>query len=146
LRTGFFQISQLDECAHLLIQAYNPPPWNNRWSFETAVTYLQEIIDTPRFVGFVVSADTKLVGAAFCHARTWWSKDELYIAELFVSPEFQRQGYGAALIKQIENFVNELDLSGFTLLTDKNMPAREFYKKHGVQQNEQIIFLYKRVT
>lgn len=68
---------------------------------------------------------------------------ELYIDEMFISPDMQRGGYGSMLIKEAENYVKEHSLAGLTLCTNKYAPAPNFYRKNGFSDNEFIMFMYK---
>ena len=69
----------------------------------------------------------------------------LYIDEFFISPDHQNKGYGKALLEHIEQYSKERELSGITLLTSRNVPASEFYKKNGFQELEHIAFMFKKV-
>jgi aminoglycoside 6'-N-acetyltransferase I len=145
VKIDFYKNNDIDSCADLLIKAYNCQPWNNHWTDVTAKRYLQEIAATPRFVGFTIAVDGNIAGAAFCHERTWWTKDELYMDELFIAPEYQRQGLGKQLLQFIEAYIKEKKLAGFTLLTNRYMPAPEFYRKNGFTDAEHVLFMYKEV-
>lgn len=97
----------------------------------------------PRFAGFTLWEGEKLVGAAFCHERTCWNDDELFIDELFISREYQGKGLGTELLKAIERYVIERNLAGITLLTNKYMPAPKFYRKDSFVDAEHVLFMYK---
>lgn len=135
----------LEVCAGLMMSAYNDEPWHNRWTMETATTYLLELVDHRRFVGFTVWKEDKLIGAAFCHEKTWWNNDELFIDEFYIAPQHQRQGYGKKLFQSIEQYIREKSLEGITLLTNARMPTTRFYQKNGLAAAEQIIFMYKKI-
>ncbi len=129
----------------LLMRAYNGAPWNEQWSPAPAQRYLTEYAEHARFVGFALFEGTQLVGAAFCHEKTWWTADELFVDEFFIDPVYQRKGYGQALLKHIEGYIHTRGLAGFTLLTNRYMPALEFYRKYGFTHAEHVAFLYKMV-
>ncbi len=52
--------------------------------------------------------------------ETWqcfWSfedNNEIFVEEMFVSPELQRQGYGTALLKAVESHIKEKGLAACT--------------------------------
>ncbi len=136
----------IPESAELLMRAYNGAPWNEQWSLEPAKRYLCEFADHTRFVGVAVFEKGHMVGAAFCHKKTWWTNDELFVDEFFIEPASQRKGYGEALLAYIEGYIRTQGLAGFTLLTNRNMPALAFYRKHGFVDAEHVVFLYKMVS
>lgn len=135
----------LIECADLLIATYNCEPWNFHWTKELAIRYLTEYFTSPRFVGFILVENDKILGATFGHNKTWWNNDELYIDELYIAPTYQRKGYGTILLNHLEKYIKERKLAGFTLLTNKYMPSVLFYEKNGVIKGEHILFMYKVV-
>lgn len=135
----------IDMCVRLLIATYNPPPWNNHWTEETGKKYLAEFMSNNNFIGFVAVEDDEIVGAMFAHRKVWWTNDEIFIDELFIKPDRQRQGYGKLLMDQAEELSKELGLGGVTLLTNKYLPAKSFYEKNGYTAAEHVVFMYKEV-
>jgi len=135
--------SDLDACVELLIATYNPPPWNNRWTVESGGKYLSEFISNQNFMGYVGVESDEIIGAMFAHRKAWWTNDEIFIDELFVKPDRQRQGYGKRLMDQAEELSKELGLGGVTLLTNRYLPAKSFYEKNGYGVAEHVAFMYK---
>lgn len=137
--------NDMEACAHLLIEAYNAEPWNNHWTIETATRYLNEYFSSAQFVGFVLCEKDAIIGAMFAHRKTWWTNDELFVDEFYITPSLQRQGYGKALLAHAEEYVKSQNLAGLTLLTNKYFPARNFYEKHGFTQADHVVFMYKEL-
>lgn len=135
--------NELDACAALLINAYNCEPWNNHWTMETARRYLMEFLCGERFEGYLMMENGRALGAAFCHSRTWWTGDELYIDEFYIESSMQRRGLGKELLAHIEQSVKSQGLEGITLLTNRFFPARDFYLKNGFEPAEHVLFMYK---
>lgn len=132
-------------CARLLMEAYNGLPWNNRWTEDKSIKYLMEFFVNPSFTGFVLIEDDMISGAAFCHEKTWWTDDELYIDEFYIAPGFQRKGLGTELLKHIESYVTKKNLAGITLLTNRHMPSLDFYTKNKFIKAKHIVFMYKEL-
>jgi aminoglycoside 6'-N-acetyltransferase I len=135
--------NDLPACAALLIDAYNREPWHNHWTMDTAMRYLSEFLRAERFKGFLMEQDGRAVGAAFCHSRTWWTGDELYVDEFYIASDMQRKGLGGELMAALEAYVQEQGWNGITLLTNRHFPARDFYQKHGFSEAEHVVFMYK---
>jgi aminoglycoside 6'-N-acetyltransferase I len=135
----------IDGCVYLLIEAYNPPPWNDHWNRETGKKYLSEFLSNSNFIGYVVIESAEVVGAMFAHRKTWWTNDEIFVDELFIRPDRQRQGYGKMLMDRVEMLSKKSGLGGVTLLTNKYHPAKLFYEKNGYSVAEHVIFMYKEV-
>jgi aminoglycoside 6'-N-acetyltransferase I len=138
-----FQPDDLQTCIRLFIETYSAEPWNNHWSPEAATRYLEEFMANKRFMGFVICDDASIIGALFAHRKTWWTNDELYVDELYIAPRFQGQGYGERLLGYVEDLARSSGMSGLTLLTHRDFPAKSFYLKHGYKQADHVVFMYK---
>lgn len=133
----------LDACVNLLMETDNPPPWNNHWTQDTGTKYLSELMSNDNFIGYVITESDMIIGAMFPRRKTWWTNDEIFINELLIKPDRQRQGYGGKLIAQAEKLSKEWGGGGVTLLTNKNRPAKLFYEKNGYVAAEHVLFMYK---
>ncbi len=137
--------NDITDCARLLIKSYNQPPWRYNWEQEKAEKYLLEYADTKQFVGFTVWEGQEMTGALFAHTKTWWTADQLYIDELFISSEKQRSGYGKALLEHTEKWGKENGFPTIFLMTNKFMPSFKFYNKNDFSHAEHFIFMFKQV-
>lgn len=130
-------------CVRLFIKTYNQPPWRYQWSPEKAEKYLIEYMESKQFVGFVVPEGEEMAAAIFSHTKTWWTKDQLYVDELFVSPDKQRSGHGKALLEHTATWCRENGFPTIFLMTNKFMPAFKFYNKHDFSLAEHFVFFFK---
>jgi aminoglycoside 6'-N-acetyltransferase I len=133
----------IDACVNMLIEAYNPPPWNDHWTGTTGKKYLSDFMSGNNFIGYVAIESDEIVGAMFARRKVWWTNDEIFIDELFIRPDRQQHGCGKMLMEQVEKLSKELGLGGVTLLTNKYHPAKVFYEKIGYTTAEHVIFMYK---
>ena len=81
--------SDLEELAKLMVSVYNTPPWNNKWTVETALESLTDISDFPKFFGNVIVDGNKIIGAIIDHIRRYGSESTFYIDEFFISEEYR---------------------------------------------------------
>lgn len=135
--------TDLGRCAELLCAVYNNELWQCRWSHECARDYLADYFDAAKFVGYVIEGDEGVFGAIFAHEKIWWNNSEVFIDEMFILPELQGKGYGTALLSELEEYVKERGLAGFTLTTNRYAPAPKFYKKNGFADCEHILYMAK---
>ena len=136
----------LGECAKVMMETYRQHPWNEVWPYERAYNYLDEYYEMPRFIGYCLFLNSRLIGAAFCRVKTGWVKDSLYIDEFFITPSEQRKGYGNALLDKVQRYVCKNNLMGIMLMTDRNKPAVTFYEKNGFVQKSHIAYLYGEIN
>ena len=64
----------------------------------------------------------------------------------FVSSEKQGKGYGKKLLDHCDKYAMENDLTTVVLMTNKYMPAYNFYNKIGYTATEQYVFMFKQVV
>lgn len=144
MQIAYYEAEYLEECAELLQKVYNNEQWGCHWSEIKSKKYIAELSQIPRFVGFLLLNDEEeLIGAALCHERTWWYKDELFIDEFFIDPDSQQRGYGSKLLKYMTKYSKEQKLAGLTLMTN-NLIVADFYHKNKFHDHE-IYFMYKGV-
>ena len=68
----------------------------------------------------------------FTNYSTFLGKPGLYLEDLFVKPQFRRQGIGIALLKKLASIARERDYGRMEWsVLDWNEPAINFYKKLG---------------
>ena len=140
-----FEKNDLAPCAQMLMAVYNNPLWQCCWEADTARAYLQDYADAAKFIGYVAEDGGKVIGAILAHEKIWWNNSEVFIDETFVEPTQQGKGIGTALIRKLEEYVQEHHLAGFTLTTNRYAPAPKFYEKNGFVVCEPIIMMAKEI-
>jgi GNAT superfamily N-acetyltransferase len=136
-----FRHQDSSDCSELFVQVFGLPPWNDRWSPESAGAYLGDIVHTPGFYGVVAFDGDRLVGVCLGHRKRWWQGDEYHIDELFVAPEAQRQGIGRQIIDYTKQELRTKGVGRLTLLTVRNTSADQFYSRLGFIPSEHLIFM-----
>jgi GNAT superfamily N-acetyltransferase len=137
--------ADLEGCVQPFMAAYNQLPWNYDWTEDKAKLYLQEYLEAPNFVGFIAEEGGEVAGALLAHSRTWWTGNQLYVDELFVSSAKQGAGYGRALLETTETYAKENGFEMLTLMTNKFMPALKFYFNNDYNKVDQYVFLFKEL-
>jgi ribosomal protein S18 acetylase RimI-like enzyme len=117
-------------------------PWRNTAQVLAAVTdWVREALeraDEPdRFV-YVADAVGVVAGFVSGQLRTHWSgAAELYIGELVVSPQYEGQGIGRALVEAVEAEAMRRGLATLALDTGAaNAQARAFYRALGYVEED----------
>lgn len=142
MRIAYYEAEYFDAVKTLFLSHYNKDGYGCRFSEEKADAYLKELFETPRFMGFLLlDSQDRLIGFSFCHERTWWENDELYINEFIVSEEHQKKGYGSKLLTFMQKHAKEREMAGITLITN-SIPLAKFYQKNKFSDHE-IYFMYR---
>ena len=143
MKISYYNEKHLQACADLLTHYYNQPDFGCHFTTKSATLYLQELIFTPRFVGFLLFDKKDLLGFAFSHMKTWSDKNELQLNEFIIKPDATQQGYGNKLLEFIETYASSYELSGITLATN-TLSLIDFCRKNNFLEHD-ITFLYKGI-
>lgn len=141
-----FTNADITDVVELYKDVFTAEPWNDVWISEEQVEYyLNELVENPVFDGFVVYENSLLLAACFGHKRSWWNGKEFFIDELFVANQMQGKGIGSKLLEYVEKDLLMDDYFRITLLTNKNLPAEEFYLKQGFNIIQNRIIMAKNI-
>jgi GNAT superfamily N-acetyltransferase len=140
-----FTMNDLQKCCELYVRTFSDEPWYDHWTKETAYARLLELVENKRFIGYTQWHEDELIGAAFCYLKTFQNGLEIFVEEMWVSPDFQRKGYGLALMDEIEKYATENGIVAIALFTGKSKPSFDFYKKCGYKHLEELAFMHKRM-
>ncbi len=140
-----FSEEDLNNCVELYKDVFSADPWNDQWIESSVVRdYLNELINNPVFRGYVIYKNSEMIAACLGHSRSWWSGKEFFIDEFFVSAKFQGKGIGTMLMNFVENHPDMINCNIFHLLTDKDVPAKNFYVKNGFKTRDNRITMVKK--
>lgn len=137
--------SELLNCTAAFIEVFNREPWNDEWEPEKAKQYLLDFYHTPGFMGLVALEGEEVIGFLFGVKRVWWSGDEFFINEMCVTSSQQKRGIGKALLDRLLEELDTQKVTHISLLTDRGIPAEEFYKKNGFEEVERLVFLSRGI-
>ncbi len=141
-----FTLEDIENCAELYLKVFSADPWYDDWlSLDQVRYYLRELIENPVFEGFVAYENTRVVAVCLGHRRSWWMGKELFIDEFYVENERQGNGIGSKLLNYVNEYLKKEDYGRLVLLTNKGIPAQEFYMKNGFYNNEQRTVMFKEL-
>ena len=140
------KISKLDleELAKLMVDVYNAPPWNNKWTVETALESLTDLSNFPNFFGNVLVDGNKIIGAIIGHIRRYGSESTFYIDEFFISEKYRGTGLAKKLYQTSIKQLQQRGISGAFFTTLKNSQAYNFYVKQGAWVLEDSACFYHK--
>ena len=136
--------SDLEELAKLMVDVYNAPPWNDKWTVETALESLNDISDFSKFFGNVIVDGNKIIGAIIGHIRRYASESTFYIDELFISEKYRGTGLAKELYQTSIKELQQRGISGAFFTTLKNSRAYNFYLKQGAWDLEDSACFYHK--
>jgi len=107
--------------------------------------YLQNLLDTDSFFVFIALMDNKVVGGltAYILQQYYSSSPLVYIYDLAVRTELQRQGIGKKLIAAIINYCKERGMEEvFVQADEEDGYALDFYRSTGGNAENVVHFTY----
>jgi len=107
--------------------------------------HLQQLLEKDSFFAFVALIDNKVVGGLTSYTlQQYYSRLPLvYIYDLAVKTEFQRQGIGRMLLSGIINYCREIGIEEvFVQADEEDNNAIEFYHSTGAVAEKVIHFSY----
>lgn len=123
--------SRLHEFAELYRATFNAPPWNDGWSQQAVEERFAAFGRYPGFVGLGTLISNLPVALVFGWPERWVNGWHFHLKEMLVSPEHQRSGLGAALLRELERHLAEGGVTRIFLETGAGGPARHFYEHFG---------------
>jgi len=133
----------LEPWAELFVAVFNQPPWNDRWTLDTARARLSHIYQTPHFRGFVYEDEGQLLGMVMGYGEMWYSGMHFKVVEFCVAGEQQRKGIGSRLLQELEAALRQQQVSQIYLLTGQGGSAEAFYRQHGYMVQGGMIVMTK---
>jgi GNAT superfamily N-acetyltransferase len=86
------------------------------------------------------AGDHEVAGFAlwFLNFSTWTGKHGIYLEDLYVRPEFRREGHGRALLRELGRIATDRGYARFEWsVLDWNTPAHAFYRSLGATENHE---------
>lgn len=86
-----------------------------------------------------------MIGMALGHIKHWYEGTEYWIDEFGILPPKQRRGLGTEFLTEIEKALTDKGIIFIALLTERTIPAYDFYKRNGFDEKETTSFFVKRI-
>jgi aminoglycoside 6'-N-acetyltransferase I len=130
----------LPACAKLYVHSFNCEPWNDHWTYKTALGRLQDIYKAPRFYGIQYVETNCLLGAILGNIEVWYEDYHYQLKEMYVDPKVQRSGIGTGLLNRLKQGLLSRKVKGIYLHTSSAKWTEAFYKRNGfIRMNDMVM-------
>lgn len=144
----------MNQVTFRLIEQFDREQWNPLWAGylefykvdiseeQTELSWQRFFDDSFNLQGYVVEVDGVIAGFAHCSFTnsTWLDQPDLYLEDLFVSPDFRRRGLGEFLIESCAAIAKASGSRRLYWQTQRsNESAQKLYNKVS-KLGENIIF------
>ena len=135
--------SHLKGCSNLFVEVFNGSPWNESWSFETALKRLEDCHATTGFYGIVAIEEDKVFGFALGFSEVSYEGQHFFLKEMCVQANKQRSGIGTEIVDKLYRDLADKDISMIYLLTMRDSSAADFYQKCGFSYSSKMSMMLK---
>lgn len=142
-RIEVFEKEHLDECANVLISAFNSEPWNENWTFASAKKELKTQ-SLPWAIGFVSVDGEEVLGFVEGCREQDGEREVFYLETLCVKPNAQGSGIGSRLLQHLKKELEQTSINTIYLITHRGTPAEALYKKNGYRvSDEDVVMIHE---
>jgi len=128
-------IEEIDIIKSFFKDIFTREPWNDDWSDdEQLYQYITDIIGNRNSLAFGLFEGEQLLGLALGNIKHWYNGTEFFVEEFCVKTEMQGQGLGTEFLRLLEVELRAREIKTIFLMTGKEMPAFEFYRKNGFEE------------
>ena len=130
-------IEDKEAITNIFTGVFTKEPWNDDWSDKNQLDmYINDLIGQGYSLTYGLFDDDELIGIAMGYIKHWYSGTEYIINDLCIKTDRQGKGAGSFFISEIEKAIKGLGIKQIFLLTDSNVPAYNFYKKNGFNEEQ----------
>lgn len=129
--------------AHIYVETYNCPPWNDEWTIELATQKLDELINCCDSYGLVCVDDNKIIGAIVGNSEIYYNCQQFFIKDFFVMPSYQGKGIGGTLMNELEKKLKYKGIQKTYLFTSRTDKTEIFYQKRGYKSWNDMVMMGK---
>ncbi len=120
----------IEKIALIFMEVFNKEPWEDGWNEENAKLRIEQIFNTPEFVGYFATKGNKIVGAVLGNITQSAKCKCYYMYEFFTIEEVRRQGVGQQLYDILVEALKEKECELIFLTTKRDSAAYKLYLKN----------------
>ncbi|MGV3026977.1 N-acetyltransferase family protein [Clostridium thermobutyricum] len=138
-------IEDIKELVEIYIEAFNAPPWNDKWTIETASKRLSQMIKSEGFYGIIAEESNIIYGLILGHEEQFYDGVLFNIKEFCVRSKLKGQGLGSKIFNEFEKRLYNKGINEIILFTCKSNETLEFYKKRGLKEYKNLVIMGKNL-
>lgn len=134
-------LSHIAEYSKLFASVFNSEPWNDKWTEETAVLRLENMMRTNTFIGKALYSENELKGFIFGQKEYYFNGIHFQIQEFCVRSDEQKKGYGKALLQALRDELDTLGVVNVYLITSRGKSTEGYYQRRGFVTSDNMILM-----
>ena len=146
LKLKRLSINDKEIITDVFTSVFTKAPWNDDWSDgEQLDLYIEDLCGQDYSLTFGLYDGGELIGISMGDIKHWFRGTEYLINELCIKTDRQGTGAGTFFLTEIEKAVKEMGIKQIFLLTGRDVPAYNFYKKNGYVEESNTVPLSKYI-
>ena len=139
-------INDKEAIKELFTGVFTGEPWNDDWSDSKQLDcYIDDLCGQSYSLIYGLFEGGELIGLSMGYIKHWYTGTEYIIDELCIKTDRQGTGAGTFFLTEIEKAIKEMGLKQIFLLTDRDMPAYNFYKNNGYLEVSNLVPFSKNI-
>lgn len=139
-------LEDLDQAQALFISVFSKEPWNDEWELESQLpNYMTDLMGNPNSLCLGYEDKGKFIGLSLGYIFHWWQGTDYFIKEFCIETSLQGEGHGRKFLEEIELYLAQNNIKALWLLTEKTVPAYDFYQKNGFTELKDNVMFAKNV-
>ena len=131
----------ITEYGKIYATAFSGEPWNDHWKPEDAEIHIKEIMESKQSYGLEYLVDGKVAGFILGSSMLFHWGRMFEINDLAVHPDYQGQGIATKLLEACLEEMKKRGIKGVNLITQGDGFLPEFYEKHGLKKENEVILM-----
>lgn len=137
-------VEDLVQAQALFLSVFSKEPWNDQWDTEVQLPkYMVDLMGNSNSLCFGYEVDGELIGLSLGYIFHWWQGTDYFVKELCIDVSKQGSGHGKKFVAEIEKTLNEDNIKAIWLMTERTVPAYDFYLKNGFSELKDNVMFAK---
>ena len=137
-------INEFEMIKNFFAAVFTKEPWNDDWSDEEQLrAYIMDLIGNANSLTLGFFEDDDMVGLSMGNIKHWYTGTEYFINELCIKTKEQGRGLGTQFIAEMEEYIKSKGMTQIFLLTERDVPAYQFYQKNKFIELKNTVAFYK---
>lgn len=135
----------IPQLAKMYVDAFNAPPWNDRWTVETVTKRLLQMVHCDGFYGLLSYENDKVCGMILGNHEVFYDCIHFNIKEFCVCSKIRGTGIGSTLLKEFEKRLLERGIDEIYLITSRTEQTEIFYQRKGYRSCNDMVRMDKKI-
>jgi len=137
--------NHIEEIAKLYVEAFNAPPWNDKWTEERAAKRLMQMLNCEGYYGIICLERDTILGMILGNYEYFYDGMHFNIKEFCVDIKHRKKGIGTLLLDKFLKHLKERGIDEVILFTSRTDGTEGYYNKRGFNSFQSMVMMGKEL-